>query len=75
MSGMWVQSADVARCGSGMSGMWPRIEHIPLLTAPAPVQHSTVRSVRIHHDQRSETVSFCRHMWKDPLSLSLNPFC
>jgi len=27
MSGMWVQSAvcaDVARCGSGMSGMWPR---------------------------------------------------
>jgi len=22
MSGMWVQSADVARCGSGMSGMW-----------------------------------------------------
>jgi len=27
MPGMWVQSAvcaDVARCGSGMSGMWPR---------------------------------------------------
>jgi len=26
MPGMWVQSAvcaDVARCGSGMSGMWP----------------------------------------------------
>jgi len=26
MSGMWVQSAvcaDVVRCGSGMSGMWP----------------------------------------------------
>jgi len=31
MSGMWVQSADVARCGSGMSGMWPRIEPIYLL--------------------------------------------
>jgi len=34
MPGMWVQSAvcaDVARCGSGMSGMWPRIEHISLL--------------------------------------------
>ena len=27
MPGMWVQSvvcADVTRCGSGMSGMWPR---------------------------------------------------
>ena len=27
MPGMWVQSAvcaDVARCGSGMLGMWPR---------------------------------------------------
>jgi len=35
MPGMWVQSAvcaDVARCGSGMSGMWPRIEPIYLLT-------------------------------------------
>ena len=34
MPGMWVQSvvcADVARCGSGMSGMWPRIEPIYLL--------------------------------------------
>ena len=35
MPGMWVQSAvcaDVARCGSGMSGMWLQIEHISLLT-------------------------------------------
>ena len=34
MPGMWVQSvvcANVARCGSGMSGMWPRIEPIYLL--------------------------------------------
>jgi len=36
MSGMWVQSAvcaDVARCGSGMSGMWPRGSRNLLLRA------------------------------------------
>ena len=32
MSGMWVQSADVARCGSGM---WPRGSRNLLLSPPS----------------------------------------
>ena len=54
MPGMWVQSAvcaDVARCGSGMSGMWPRGSRNLLLPSPRP----TAKTRNISTQQQCRT--------------------